>query len=186
MEEFNINREYKDRMFKLVFREKKDLLELYNAINSTHYTNEDDIEINTIEDAIYMNMHNDISYIITSVLNLYEQQSSFNPNIPIRGLIYFASLYKKIIKDETRLYSTSLIRLPIPQFIVFYNGTKEQPDDQDLKLTDSFSLPDWAIDKNIKNVEDISALQCTARAVNINAGHNIKLMQSCAALTRMF
>ena len=179
MEDIKINREYKDRMFKLVFREKKDLLELYNAINSTSYTNEEEIEINTIEDALYLNMHNDISYIITSVLNLYEQQSSYNPNIPIRGLIYFASLYKKIIKDEARLYSTSLLKLPIPQFIVFYNGTKDFPDNKLLKLTDAFTLPEWAYDKN---VEEISALQCTARVVNINVGHNIKLMQSCKKL----
>ena len=97
----------------------------------------------------------------------------------IRGFIYFASLYKKIIKNESRLYSTSLLKLPIPQFIVFYNGTRDCPDDKILKLTDAFTLPEWAADKN---VEEISALQCTARVVNINVGHNIKLMQSCKKL----
>lgn len=88
-----VNREYKDRLFKLVFREKKDLLELYNAINDTEYDNLDDIEINTLEDVVYMGMKNDISFLVTDVLNLYEHQSTFSPNLPLRGLLYFADLY---------------------------------------------------------------------------------------------
>lgn len=85
----SVNREYKDRLFKLIFREKKDLLELYNAINDTDYDNPEDIEVNTLEDVVYMGMKNDVSFLITDVLNLYEHQSTFSPNLPLRGLLYF-------------------------------------------------------------------------------------------------
>ena len=69
----SVNREYKDRLFKLIFREKKDLLELYNAINDTDYDNPEDIEVNTLEDVVYMGMKNDVSFLITDVLNLYDK-----------------------------------------------------------------------------------------------------------------
>ena len=103
MFETNVNRQYKDRLFKLIFKEKKDLLQLYNAINDTNYDNPDDIEVNTIEDAVYMGMKNDISFLITDILNLYEHQSTFNPNLPLRGLFYFARLYQKIGGNEKKM-----------------------------------------------------------------------------------
>ena len=92
----NTNRKYKDRLFKLVFREKKDLLDLYNSINSTEYNNPEEIEVNTIEDAVYMGMKNDISFLIKDMQNLYEHQSTFSPNLPLRGLFYLSDLYRKI------------------------------------------------------------------------------------------
>lgn len=92
-----VNRQYKDRLFKLVFEKKEDLLQLYNAINNTDYNNPEDIEVNTLEDVVYMGMKNDISFLITDVLNLYEHQSTFSPNLPLRGLLYFGRLYQKII-----------------------------------------------------------------------------------------
>ena len=95
-EELNVhvNRQYKDRLFKLIFRDKKDLLQLYNAVNNTEYDNPEDIEVNTLEDVIYMGMKNDVSFLLTDILNLYEHQSTFNPNLPLRGLLYFARLFQ--------------------------------------------------------------------------------------------
>ena len=89
-----INKKYKDRLFRLIFQDKKDLLELYNAINNSDYTNPEDLTITTIEDVVYMGMKNDLSFLIDDVLNLYEHQSSFSPNLPLRGLFYFSSLYR--------------------------------------------------------------------------------------------
>ena len=126
-ERSRINREYKDRLFKLIFKEKKDLLEHYNAVNNTRYSNPEEVEINSIEDAIYMGMKNDISFLVKNVLNLYEHQSTFSPNLPLRGLLYFADLYRKIIGSGKDLYSSKRISLPYPSFIVFYNGTKKEP-----------------------------------------------------------
>lgn len=98
MVEHKINKKYKDRVFRVIFHEKKDLLELYNAINDSNYTNPDDLTITTIEDVVYMGMKNDLSFIIGDVMNLYEHQSSFSPNLPLRGLFYFSSLYREYIE----------------------------------------------------------------------------------------
>ena len=87
-----INKKYKDRLFRLIFQDKKDLLELYNAINNSDYTNPEDLTITTIEDVVYMGMKNDLSFLIDDVLNLYEHQSSYSPNLPLCGLFYFSSL----------------------------------------------------------------------------------------------
>lgn len=134
-----VNREYKDRLFKLIFREKEDLLQLYNAINGTDYGNPEDMEINTLEDAVYMGMKNDVSFLVKDILNLYEHQSTYSPNLPLRGLFYFADLYRKIMTGDDRdIYGSKQIQLPFPQFVVFYNGTRMQPERQVFHLHSAF------------------------------------------------
>jgi len=172
-QEFYVNKQYKDRLFKYIFKEKEDLLQLYNAINGTNYDNSEDIEVNTLEDVIYMGMKNDISFLLTDVLNLYEHQSTFSPNLPLRGLFYFSRLYQKIIGNEKKIYSRKLIKLPYPQFVVFYNGTTEEPERQILELSDAF--PSWS------QKED-AALNCKAVVLNINLGYNKEVMEKCKKL----
>ena len=174
-EELNVhvNRQYKDRLFKLIFRDKKDLLQLYNAVNNTEYDNPEDIEVNTLEDVIYMGMKNDVSFLLTDILNLYEHQSTFNPNLPLRGLLYFARLFQKIVSNHKDIYSSKIIKLPYPQFIVFYNGTKEEPERQILELSDAF--PEWSKKEN-------AALQCRAVVLNINLGYNANILDKCKKL----
>jgi len=172
-QEFYVNKQYKDRLFKYIFKEKEDLLQLYNAINGTNYDNSEDIEVNTLEDVIYMGMKNDISFLLTDVLNLYEHQSTFSPNLPLRGLFYFSRLYQKIIGNEKKIYSGKLIKLPYPQFVVFYNGTTEEPERQILELSDAF--PSWS------QKED-AALNCKAVVLNINLGYNKEVMEKCKKL----
>lgn len=168
-----VNRQYKDRLFKLIFKEKEDLLQLYNAVNNTNYDNPEDIEVNTLEDVVYMGMKNDISFLITDVLNLYEHQSTFNPNLPLRGMLYFASLYRKIVGNRNDLYSGKIIELPYPQFVVFYNGTQNEPERQELKLSDAF--PEWSKKEN-------ASLECRAVVLNINLGYNMVIMEKCKKL----
>ena len=113
-----VNREYKDRVFKFIFgnpENKEWTLSLYNAVNGSQYKNPDEIQFNTIEDAVYMGMKNDVSFIIRSEMNLWEHQSSFNPNMPMRFLTYGTQLYEKYIaSSEYYLYSRSLQALPKP------------------------------------------------------------------------
>ena len=104
MQQININRNYKDRLFRLAFQEKEDLLDLYNAVSGRQYTNPEDIIITTLADAIYLGMKNDISFLVSDVLNLYEHQSSFNPNMPVRGLNYFADTYREYIEINGYLW----------------------------------------------------------------------------------
>ena len=92
------NRKHKDRLFRFIFEEKENLLQLYNAINGTNYSNTEDLEIVTLKDIIYMRMKNDISFLIDCQLNLFEHQSSDNPNMPLRGLLYLARQYEKYVK----------------------------------------------------------------------------------------
>ncbi len=171
-----VNREYKDALFKRCFEDKHDLLELYNALNDTTHTNADALEITTLEDCIYMTYKNDLSFIIYSVLNLYEHQSTYNPNMPIRGVLYFARLYEAHIKKQNLdIYKGTLIPLPEPKYIVFYNGTDHQPDCQRFRLSDAFV-------KNGSILPDEPALECVATMLNINYGHNQKLMDNCRRL----
>lgn len=172
-QEVYVNRQYKDRLFKFVFKKKEDLLQLYNARNGTDYNNPEDIEVNTLEDVIYMGMKNDISFLLTDVLNLYEHQSTFSPNLPLRGLFYFSRLYQKIVRNQTDLYSSKIIPLPYPQFVVFYNGTKEEPERQILELHDAF--PKWFNKEN-------AALDCRAVVLNINLGYNSDILEKCRKL----
>ena len=170
-----INRSYKDSLFRFVFAEKKDLLELYNAINGSHYENTEDLEVNTLEDVLYLGVKNDLSFLLGSSMNLYEHQSTWNENMPLRGLFYFSELYQNYLKAEgLRLTGTGRrLLLPLPKYIVFYNGTKEEPDEAQLLLSDSFPEPKGG---------GLPALECRAQVLNINSGHNQEIMKRCHRL----
>lgn len=173
MTKIKAQREYKDRLFKLIFREKKDLLELYNAINQTDYQNPEEIQINTLEDVVYLGMKNDLSFLLRNELNLYEHQSTYSPNLPLRGLFYFADLYRGIVGTSKDIYSSKAIELPMPRFIVFYNGTKEEPERKELALSELFQKTES---------RQKPCLECTVTLLNINLGKNQKLMEKCRRL----
>ena len=171
---YRINRKYKDKLFRLIFSDKKNLLELYNAVNSTNYTDTEDLEITTIDDAIYMGMKNDLSFLIANILNLYEHQSTLNPNMPFRGFLYFARLLESYVKTHhLDIYGAKQIQLPAPVFLVFYNGEEDAPEEMTLQLSDSFAP---------LSGQQQPALECTARMLNINYGHNKVLLERCKRL----
>ena len=171
-----INTDHKDRLFGFLFgneANKEWTLSLYNAVNGTSYTDPEEIQITTIEDTIYMGMKNDLSFILFYVMNIYEQQSTFNPNMPVRQLMYAAKLYDKYIQiNKLNLYGKKLIKLPIPKLVVFYNG-KEGREDTVLKLSDAFEVCSPPIEPDI---------EVKARMININYGKNKKLMEACKPL----
>ena len=169
-ESVTINRTYKDRLFKIIFEDKKELLSLYNALTGKNYQNPDELEINTIDDVIYMHLKNDMSFILDDWQNLFEQQSTFNPNQPLRGFFYFADLYK-VKYFGKKIYSTRLLKIPTPQYIVFYNGTTSMPDRKELRLSDAFQQPTEQPD-----------IEVVAHMLNINYGHNKELMERCQKL----
>ena len=123
-----IRRDHKDRIFRKLFGDpdnKENLLSLYNALNDRDYDDPDMLEITTIDDVIYMGMKNDVSCIIDNHMSLIEQQSTYNPNMPLRDLFYISSEYQKLV-DHKSLYSSALQKIPAPNFIVFYNGTEKK------------------------------------------------------------
>ena len=131
------NRNYKDTVFRMLFSDKKNLLSLYNAVNSRDYTNPDDLEIVTLENAIYMGIKNDLAFIMDMNLYLYEHQSTYNPNIPLRNLFYIADEYQRLVVQKS-LYSTVIQKIPTPRFIVFYNGTKKVDDYNEFRLSSAY------------------------------------------------
>lgn len=165
-----VKRDHKSRMFTMIFSDKKELLELYNAISGKNYDDPELLTINTLENAIYMSMNNDLSFIIDARLSLYEHQSTYNPNLPIRFLFYLSDLYSDITKGKN-LYGTKQILIPTPKFVVFYNGLDEHPDKEVLKLSDAYMVED----------EELS-LELKADLLNVNVGHNNELMEACKIL----
>ena len=165
-----VNRLYKARIFAMLYQDKKELLDLYNAISGKHYEDPELLEINTLENAIYMTMRNDLSFLIDFRLSLYEHQSTYSPNLPLRDLFYISDLYSGMVKDEN-LYGVKLVQIPAPQFVIFYNGMKEMPDRTVLRLSDAYSVK-----------EENPALELTAVMLNINRGHNEKLKGLCKSL----
>lgn len=154
----------------MLFSDRNELLKLYNAINGTSYDDPDLLQVNTLENAVYMSMQNDVSFIIDMRLNLYEHQSTYSPNLPVRYLLYVADVYSDYTKDMN-LYGTKAVKLPTPRFVIFYNGQAEQPDRKELKLSELFSIPDAD-----------PSLELKAVMLNINKGHNRKLMETCRTL----
>ena len=163
----SVRRDYKDTVFRMLFNDKKELLALYNAVNGTHYDNPDDLQITTLEGAIYMQMKNDISFILELHLELYEHQSTVNPNLPLRYLFYIAKVFEELVIGKD-LYARTLIRLPAPRFITFYNGVERQPERLIRKLSDAYSVSDETINLELQVVQ-----------LNINDRYNEEITQIC-------
>ncbi|MCI8282982.1 MAG: hypothetical protein HFI76_15220 [Lachnospiraceae bacterium] len=168
----HVRRKYKDRLFRLLFQDKKDLLELYNAVNGSAYGKPQDLELITLDDVIFMKMKNDVSFIVADQINLYEQQSTYSSNMPLRGLFYFSRQYEGFIaRQKHNLYGSKLVKLPTPQYVVFYNGKKDRPDQEELLLSDAYEAGRGS-----------GCLECKALLLNINRGHNKELLEKCRRL----
>ena len=164
------NRKYKDTVFRMLFSDKENLLSLYNAINRTAYEDAAELEIVTLESAIYMGMKNDLAFIIDMNLLLYEHQSTYNPNIPLRNLFYISAEYQKLVNKKS-LYSSSLQKVPAPYFIVFYNGTEKKEEYWENSLSEAY-----------ENLTGEPKLELKVVTLNINEGHNKDLMEQCQTL----
>jgi len=167
------NRKYKDTMFRLLFKEKYAALSLYNALNGTCHTDEDEMEIVTLENAIYINVKNDLAFVLDSNLNLYEHQSTHNPNMPLRDLIYVSKEFQKFV-DGKSLYSEKPVMLPYPKFVVFYNGIDKRPENEILKLSDLYNAAD--------ELKENPELELKVMVLNINKGYNEDLKRKCPLL----
>ena len=164
------NRKYKDTVFRMLFSNKENLLSLYNAINRTAYENLEDLEIVTLKNAVYMGMKNDLAFIIDMNLFLYEHQSTYNPNIPLRDLFYISAEYQKLVNRKS-LYSSSLQKIPAPYFIVFYNGTEKAEEYWENSLSEAY-----------ENLSGEPRLELKVITLNINEGYNKELMEECQIL----
>lgn len=173
-----VNFEHKDRLFTYLFgreENKEWILSLYNAVNGSDYSDADEIEITTIDDVVYMGMKNDVSFLLHWTMNLWAHQSTFNPNMPVRELMYLGKLYDKYIHQrKANIYGKKVVVLPIPKFVVFYNGKDGKEDDSILRLSDAFPKDAQAVEPDI---------EVKVRMLNINKGRNKELMAACQPLS---
>ena len=165
-----VNRTFKSTLFIMLFEDKNNLLELYNAMTGKQYTDPELLEVNTLENAIYMTLKNDISFLIDGRLSLYEHQSTYNPNLPLRFLLYIAKVYAGITKNSN-LYGTKTVNIPAPEFVIFYNGEDVKPERLVLKLSDMYETKDRE-----------AKLELVAVMLNISGDNNMRLKEACRTL----
>lgn len=163
-------KKYKDTVFRLLYKDPVRALSLYNSIMGTDYSDVEMLQFNTLENAIYMNVKNDLSFIIADRLNIYEQQSTPSANMPLRDLFYVADILQREHMDRS-VYSNRLVKIPNPYFVVFYNGKKELPEKMELKLSDNYEFP-----------SDDPSLELKVTVFNINPGMNEELKEKCPSL----
>lgn len=198
-------RTYKDRLFKALFgnpAHKAWTLSLYNAVNNSNYTDPTAIKFNTVENTLFLGIHNDVSFLIAFEMVFWEHQSTFNPNEPLRILRHYAQALEKhiAITKDFNLYSSTLQRLPRPKFVCFYNGTQDQPDKIVLKLSDAFAITSsdesdgsegskgsknnnskCKESEKLEKPEDYD-VEVKVTMLNINYGKNKELMEACKPL----
>ncbi|MCR5789821.1 MAG: hypothetical protein K6G83_08030 [Lachnospiraceae bacterium] len=167
----NANPKYKDTVFRLLFGDNRDeLLNLYNAVNDSHYTDSNELVINTLKDAIYCGMRNDVSFVFQDCLNLYEHQSTVNPNLPLRDLFYVADLLQ-VMTAEENLYGSKRVKIPTPKFLVFYNGEEETG-------TEKYCLSDMYVKQDSEPELDL-----VVRIINVNYGSGTAVLEKCKTLS---
>lgn len=167
------NKEYRSDVFSMLLQDKRRALEIYNAMNGTAYDDPEQIEITTLEDRSFsLTIRNDASFVLDHHLSIYEHQSTFCPNMPLRDLVYFAAMIQKKVYAKRRdLYARTLLKIPVPHFVVFYNGKEPVPEQYELRLSDAF-------EKQTKAPE----LELVCKVYNINKGNNERLLAKCPTL----
>ncbi len=173
----HVNRTYRSTVFIMLFEEKENLLELYNAMSGKHYTDPDLLEVNTLENAIYMSIKNDVSFLMDGRLSLYEHQSTYSPNLPLRFLFYISNLYSGMTRNEN-LYGTRAVQIPTPEFIIFYNGEEERPERETLRLSDLYTFRG----EDGRTEESDYRLELKAELLNICGDNNKALKDACRTL----
>ncbi|OLA48412.1 MAG: hypothetical protein BHW39_01200 [Firmicutes bacterium CAG:552_39_19] len=166
----NGNREYKSDVISMMLQIPEYALDVYNAMNDSVYTDPDMIQIMRLENGISLSVRNDASFFISNYLNLYEHQSTYSPNAPLRFLIYLTNLLKKTIRKRD-LYSRKRVQIATPHFAVFYNGTEKRPEKEVLKLSDAFI-----------NHTDTPEIELTVTVYNINPNNNTQLLEKSEVL----
>ena len=168
-----VRRTYKDTVFRKIFNNKENLLALYNALNGTHYNNPEDIEIITLDNALFLKMKNDIAFLVsTDQICLVEHSSTVCLNYPLRSLLYLTKEYQAILKQRNQdILSYTQVKIPTPRCIVLYNGPAQRPEREVMKLSDAFA-----------NQEVEGCLELKVEILNINYGKNESLQKACKTL----
>jgi len=176
----SVNKKFKSSVFSFIFSNPDILRELYCALEGVTISRDVPVVINTLEDIVFMDMINDISFEIGGKLVvLIEHQSTINPNIALRLLMYIGRVYEKII-DDKKIYSTTKVSVPKPEFFVLYNGETPFPDEETVKLSELFeSTENLGFSK-----DEFPSLELKVRIININKGKNDRIARKCQTLAQ--
>ena len=164
------NREYKSDVFSMLMEDRNNALQLYNAVNRSEYADPGIVQFHNLDKGISLSVRNDAAFVLDMSLSIYEHQSTVCPNMPVRSLVYFSVMLKKIMKDRN-IYGKALVKIPTPRFAVFYNGEEDQPEQYDMKLSDAF-------EKSTPTPE----IELVCRVYNVNKGKNAELLDKCVWL----
>ena len=165
----NVAVKFKDNVFCMIYMDKKNLLELYNALNNSNYEDVDALEVTTLNGGSYMKYKNDASFLLSMNLYMFEQQSSKNPNMPLRFLHYLSDVYREMYSNDL-LHRRSMIKLPVPHFITFYNGREKWIDNEEIiRLSDMF-----------ENYVNNPQIELKVRVINING--DAAILDRCKSL----
>jgi hypothetical protein len=165
-------REYKSSVFSMLLEEPEYALDTYNALNKTDYTDPGMVTIQKLDGKVLLSIRNDASFLIDAFWNLYEHQSTYNPNMPLRFMLYFSDMMWDFVDEKDyNMYGTRRIPVPTPKFVVFYNGTEKRPVREVIRLSDSYEhkCEDYDLD-----------LVCTV--YNINPGCNDEMQKNSKVL----
>ena len=161
-------RNYKDSLFRNIFKDKKRLCSLYNALSGESISPRD-IKINTLRGTFFNDIKNDISFDIGNhTVVLMEHQGSWNPNMPLRMLWYIGKLYRRHV-DIDMAYRSKVVKIPAPKFYVLYNGSKDEPEHRIMRLSEAFE-------------GESHSLELVVDSYNINLAKGKKLLDSCYEL----
>jgi predicted transposase YdaD len=177
----SVNKEYKNSVFTTLCKDKKRLIEIYNAISKKNYPPDTEIEIATLDDVLFLNRRNDVAFVIEGrIVVLMEHQSTLCENMPVRLLIYVGRVYEKLFSIDPKLkraiYKTKLLKIPKPEFYVLYNGRDEFPEQKELRLSDAFHETDateWLG----------GLLELSVPVYNINEGFNEEIVRRSETLS---
>ena len=179
------NRNYKDSVFVDLFAHdinaKENFISLYNALHGTNLdAKTTDVQPVMLERVLYMKYYNDIAMLIDGkIVILIEHQSTINQNMPFRFLEYIARIYEKITtKDEK--FGRKLVKLPVPEFYVFYNGKDDYPTESVMKLSDAFMQLDSKLKNQLENTS--YPLEISVKVININVDKENPILKHCEAL----
>ncbi len=164
------NREYKSDVFSMLMEDKRNALDVYNALNGSSYDDPDIVEFVNLEPGISLSVRNDAAFIVDTDISINEHQSKYNPNMPLRSLIYYSTIMQKMVKNRDML-GTRIIKIPTPHFAIFYNGTSDRPVRETMKLSDSF-----------ERFTDRPELELICTVYNINPDKDKELLDNCRIL----
>ena len=179
MVEENTNRKVKDSVFVDLFGKDEtapqNFLDLYNALHGTSLSLKDTtLEQEVLDSVMYMTYANDVAMKINNkIVVLIEHQSTINENMPLRLLDYITRIYDRIIPSKAK-FKRALIKIPMPEFYVLYNGVEKTKFYFEKRLSEAFE----------RENDDMTPvpLELVVKVYNINTGIGDELLDKCNVL----